>query len=458
MRRIDRSRAVCSVMPVELRQEDVAHQLLRDRAAAGQIRRAVPRDVREDARRPCRSDRRRDARRTGDPRSRARPGPCAAGSPTSATGRRFSRSPLTSAVSSGASSVEPFAGVRCRARAARRGPACAAAASAAPSLARRRRPLKDDADDLALELARLRGTIDDRAAVDGELAGLLERRALRVAEVVQPIDELPLGQRLAAPQLERPREDARQDAVALAVQARVDQARERRRSSSRRRDAAATSGTAIDDRRDQRTQRRRQSAATRTVQPSTARSAGRGFTLSSDRDNPVVPEVERQLLDRADRRAPGRTGSGTRRSRSSRSCAWPSGKASAARADELAAQRLVAPLGRLNHLAVQRLRGRAASGRASSAPRLRASDRAPASPATTRAICASMACARLGERLFDDRRNLRLRAARSAPLRPAPAALRAAARTSSGTAAPPNRRASPIARGYISGIGTPKCS
>ena len=64
---------------------------------------------------------------------------------------------------------------------------------------------------------------DDGAAADGELAGLLDARALGVAEVVQPIDELLLGERLAAAQLERPREDARQHAIALAVQARVDQ-------------------------------------------------------------------------------------------------------------------------------------------------------------------------------------------------------------------------------------------
>ena len=40
--------------------------------------------------------------------------------------------------------------------------------------------------------------------------GLSDVGALRVAEVVQPIDELTLGERLAAPQLERPGEDARQ--------------------------------------------------------------------------------------------------------------------------------------------------------------------------------------------------------------------------------------------------------
>ena len=34
--------------------------------------------------------------------------------------------------------------------------------------------------------------------------------AVRVAEIVQPIDESPIAERLAAAQLERPREDARE--------------------------------------------------------------------------------------------------------------------------------------------------------------------------------------------------------------------------------------------------------
>ena len=43
-----------------------------------------------------------------------------------------------------------------------------------------------------------RGMMRDRAGADGELARLLDVRALRVAEIVQPIDELLVGERLAA--------------------------------------------------------------------------------------------------------------------------------------------------------------------------------------------------------------------------------------------------------------------
>ena len=66
----------------------------------------------------------------------------------------------------------------------------------------------------------------DQRAVDGELAGILRVRALRVAEVVQPIEQLLLRDVIAAPNLERPRKHARQHAIALAVQARVDHPRE----------------------------------------------------------------------------------------------------------------------------------------------------------------------------------------------------------------------------------------
>ena len=85
--------------------------------------------------------------------------------------------------------------------------------------------MKDDADHLFLELGRAR--VDrDRAAADGELARLLRLIAMRIAEVVQPIDQLPFGERLSAAQLERPRQDARKHRLAFAVQARVDQVRE----------------------------------------------------------------------------------------------------------------------------------------------------------------------------------------------------------------------------------------
>ena len=68
--------------------------------------------------------------------------------------------------------------------------------------------------------------ISDRVAADRELAGLLGLGALGVAEVVEPVDELPRRQRLAAADLERRREDARIGALELAVQPRVDQPRE----------------------------------------------------------------------------------------------------------------------------------------------------------------------------------------------------------------------------------------
>ena len=65
--------------------------------------------------------------------------------------------------------------------------------------------------------------IADRAARHVELAGLHDLGPLRVAEVVQPVDQLAVGQRLPAPQLERTRKDARKHGVALAVQPRVDE-------------------------------------------------------------------------------------------------------------------------------------------------------------------------------------------------------------------------------------------
>ena len=62
----------------------------------------------------------------------------------------------------------------------------------------------------------------DGAAADGKLAGFVDPRALRVAQIVEAIDELVVAQRLAPVQLERARVDAGQHAIALAVQARVD--------------------------------------------------------------------------------------------------------------------------------------------------------------------------------------------------------------------------------------------
>ena len=45
-----------------------------------------------------------------------------------------------------------------------------------------------------------------------------------VAEIVEPIDQLTFRQRLPTPQLERPGVDAREDALALAVEAGIEQA------------------------------------------------------------------------------------------------------------------------------------------------------------------------------------------------------------------------------------------
>jgi hypothetical protein len=67
----------------------------------------------------------------------------------------------------------------------------------------------------------------DDAGLAHELAWLLEHPALGVPEVVQPVDELPLGERLATPELEGPSKDTRQHALAGALQALIDQPGER---------------------------------------------------------------------------------------------------------------------------------------------------------------------------------------------------------------------------------------
>ncbi len=91
--------------------------------------------------------------------------------------------------------------------------------------ARRRRTLEQDADDLPLEARRARHDAD-LAGAHGELAGLLDVLAVRVPEIVQPVDQPLVGERLAAAQLERTREDLRQRRVALTMKARVDQTAE----------------------------------------------------------------------------------------------------------------------------------------------------------------------------------------------------------------------------------------
>ena len=95
-----------------LRQEDVARQLLRDRAARRRCSARLPRMF--DRTRADDADRidARDARRSGDPRSASTACTMRAGMADSATGRRFSRSPPTSDVSTGASSVSRSLGLR----------------------------------------------------------------------------------------------------------------------------------------------------------------------------------------------------------------------------------------------------------------------------------------------------------------------------------------------------------
>ena len=195
----------------------------------------------------------------------------------SATGRRFSRSPPSARQQR-----------RVERRAARS--ACAPSSSRSHAIgdARRRRPSRRFAAGRGAGgcwkttrttwplSSGARGMIATAPCADRELAGLLDRVALRVAEIVQPIDQLPLGQRLAAAQLERPREDARQHAVALAVQPRVDQAREADVVVAGGDAAATTTGTAS-DRAAMRTQRWRHERgdADSDAQPPDVRAAAR---------------------------------------------------------------------------------------------------------------------------------------------------------------------------------------
>ncbi len=79
---------------------------------------------------------------------------------------------------------------------------------------------------LALALAIARHD-HDRVASDRELTGLLGAGALGVSEVVQPVDKLTRRHQLTAPNLEWTRKDPRVGALELAMQARIDQARER---------------------------------------------------------------------------------------------------------------------------------------------------------------------------------------------------------------------------------------
>jgi hypothetical protein len=66
------------------------------------------------------------------------------------------------------------------------------------------------------------GQQHDGAAADGELAGLLARARAARTQIVEPVDELVIAEGLALVQLEGPRVDARQHAIALAVQSCVN--------------------------------------------------------------------------------------------------------------------------------------------------------------------------------------------------------------------------------------------
>src|SRR4051794_6488795 len=88
-----------------------------------------------------------------------------------------------------------------------------------------RRPLEDDADDLPFQFGRARHD-RDRAVADGELARFLDMVAMRIAEIVEAVDQLALGERLAPAQLERTREDPWKHRLAFAVQPRINEMRE----------------------------------------------------------------------------------------------------------------------------------------------------------------------------------------------------------------------------------------
>jgi hypothetical protein len=62
----------------------------------------------------------------------------------------------------------------------------------------------------------------DGGPADSELARLGRFGPFSVSKIIQPIDELALGERLTAPQFERSGEHARQDALTLAVQPLID--------------------------------------------------------------------------------------------------------------------------------------------------------------------------------------------------------------------------------------------
>ena len=171
-----------------------------------------------------------------------------------------------------------------------------------------------------------RGTTDTSLRAIGELAGLGRGGSLRVAEVVQSIDQLLLGERLPACAA---RSGARRRAAShapLAVQAFVDQpgeddvvvAKERRRGRWRgspgpRRGSGASGGAAGDgaprssraggtllDHGDMNREPRIDNAGARDRRTAAFREAFvaqgvRPAWQALDRDHPVLPEIERQI-------------------------------------------------------------------------------------------------------------------------------------------------------------------
>ncbi len=80
---------------------------------------------------------------------------------------------------------------------------------------------EDDPDGLPLPIAVSRDEHDGIAS-DRELAGLPGLGTIGIAELVQPVDELPRRHGLTPPHLERPREHARVHALHIPVQPGVD--------------------------------------------------------------------------------------------------------------------------------------------------------------------------------------------------------------------------------------------
>ena len=158
--------------------------------------------------------------RSADPRSPGRPAASAPGSRRARRAAASRASPVASPVSTGGSSETSATALPAMlTRAIRSGggglrPAFGCGSGGESHL--HRRPAKSPP----------RGMNADRALADRELAGLLDAGAFGVADIVQSRDQLARADHLAGIEGERPREHARDDTVALAVQARLDDARE----------------------------------------------------------------------------------------------------------------------------------------------------------------------------------------------------------------------------------------